>query len=72
MKKTSGPLTDADIEERLAHQEHAIQALSDELYQQQRQLAALEQLVRDLRARLEPLEQAREPDNPRAEVPPHY
>jgi len=78
MKKTSGQPEDLyarmeHLESRLAEQDHALLELSDELYRQQRQIAAQEQLMRELRARLEQVrEHAQGPADPRHEIPPHY
>jgi SlyX protein len=62
----------AALEERLAHQDHAIHELSSELYRQQQQIADLELHLGRLRDRLEPLEQAVAADDPGHEIPPHY
>jgi uncharacterized coiled-coil protein SlyX len=78
MKKTSGQPEDLParidkLEARLAEQDHALLELSDELYRQQRQIAAQEQLISELRVRLEQVrEHAQVPDDPRHEIPPHY
>jgi uncharacterized coiled-coil protein SlyX len=61
-----------ELEARLAHQDHSLLELSNEVYSQQRQIAALELLVRQLRERIEPLEQAQPAGDPASEVPPHY
>jgi SlyX protein len=62
----------AALEERLAHQEHAILELSNEVYRQQRQIAELELELRRLKSRLEPLEQAVSVPGFGHEIPPHY
>jgi uncharacterized coiled-coil protein SlyX len=62
----------AVLEERLAHQEDSMLELSNEVYRQQRQIADLELLARQLKDRLEPLEQAAAPASPGHEIPPHY
>jgi len=61
-----------ELESRLAHQDHALLELSNELYRQQRQVADLERLVRELRDRIEPLERAQSAGSGQAEIPPHY
>ena len=59
-----------DLEARIAHQDQAINDLSQEIYQQQRQIEQIEATCKYL------LEQSRQlpgPDNsPGSEKPPHY
>lgn len=62
----------AALEERLAHQDHAMLELSNEVYRQQQQIADLELHLRRLRDRLDPLEQAASAGAPGHEIPPHY
>lgn len=67
--------TDARIDEleaRLAQQEHSLLELSDELYQQQQQVAQLEVKVRHLADRLKLVEPRDTAGNSADEVPPHY
>lgn len=61
-----------ELEARIAHQDHAILELSDEVYRQQRQIADLERQIVDLKSRIAPLEQALPAGNPGDEKPPHY
>jgi len=61
-----------ELEVRIAHQDQAMHELGDELYRQQRQIARLESVVRQLAARLDSAALP-EPEVPPAdEVPPHY
>ena len=60
------------IEERLAHQEHAVGELSDVLHRQQMQLERLETLCRQLGDRLHALQQGDTKGDPLDEKPPHY
>jgi uncharacterized coiled-coil protein SlyX len=46
--------------------------LGSEVYQQQRQIAQLEAMVRDLAARLHASEPTEAEGSPAREVPPHY
>ena len=61
-----------ELEAKIAHQEHALHELSDELYAQQKKLEHLEVTCNFL------LQQARSPSdgpasgNPADEKPPHY
>ena len=61
-----------DLEVRLAHQDHSIEKMSDEIYRQQKQIVQLEDKVSWLVERLElmapPKSSKDEPD----EAPPHY
>jgi SlyX protein len=61
-----------ELESRVAQQDHSLLELNDEVYRQQRQIAALEEQLKLLRTRFESLT-AREP-NPDSgdELPPHY
>lgn len=60
------------VEERLAHQEHAVGELSDVLHRQQLQMERLETLCRQLGERLASLQQGQVAGNPLDEKPPHY
>ena len=61
-----------ELETRLAHQDHSIEKMSDEIYRQQKQILQLEEKVRWLVERLEliapPQSSNAEPNEP----PPHY
>ena len=62
-----------ELESRLAQQDHSILELSDEVYQQQKQIAQLEVMVRHLAERLQQVEPDDSPGNkPADEIPPHY
>ena len=61
-----------ELEARLAHQDQAVHELGDEVYRQQRQIAALESRLRQLAARLESAEAEPSAGQPANEVPPHY
>jgi SlyX protein len=74
---TSSPGTSAEarieeLEIRLAHQDQALQELGSEVYQQQQQIAALEQRIRELKDRLGQGENAAPAADAREEIPPHY
>ena len=61
-----------EFEVRLAHQDQTVHELSDEVYRQQRQIAELEAIVRQLAARLASAEAGRTESRPGDEIPPHY
>ena len=61
-----------DLEARLAQQDHLILGLSDEVYQQQQQIARLEVEVRHLAERVRHIASESSPDSSTDEVPPHY
>jgi len=61
-----------ELEARLAHQDQTVHELSDEVYRQQRQIAQLETVVRQLAARLSEGEADQAPGRPADEIPPHY
>jgi SlyX protein len=61
-----------ELEARLAQQDHSIEELSDEVYQQQKHIAQLDAKVRQLVERLEVVAPPRTSSDPAAEVPPHY
>lgn len=65
--------TSAELETRLAQQEQAIDELSNELYQQQKQIAQLEAAVRSLTEGLRRIDsEESQGTDPADEVPPHY
>ena len=59
------------LEFKVAHLERALQALSDVVYRQQRELDALRDRNRQLHEQLQQLEE-RGGDPNRVEIPPHY
>jgi uncharacterized coiled-coil protein SlyX len=62
-----------ELEARLAQQDHSIVELSDEVYQQQKQIANLEIMVRHLAERLQQLEpEQSQSGGSEDEIPPHY
>lgn len=61
-----------ELEARLAQQDHSILGLSDEVYQQQKQIARLEIEVRHLAERLLRIEPQESPSDSMDETPPHY
>lgn len=61
-----------ELEARLAHQDHAILELSDEIYEQQKQIARLELQCRQLVERIESLSGGDAPTEDGNEKPPHY
>lgn len=62
-----------ELEARLAQQDHSIVELSDEVYQQQKQIGQLEIMVRHLVERLQQVEpQGSQSNDSTDEIPPHY
>lgn len=61
-----------DLESRIAHQEHSIQTLGDELYRQQKKLELLETKCNFLAEQLRTQAGAASPAAPADEKPPHY
>lgn len=60
-----------DLETRIAFQEDSIQALSDEIYRQQKELDRLQQLCSIMLQRLQDVSTGG-PTGPVDEKPPHY
>lgn len=61
-----------ELESRLAQQDHSLLELSDEVYRQQRQIAALEEELKLLRTRFESSAARERGPDPGDELPPHY
>ena len=61
-----------ELEVRLAHQDQTVLELGNEVYRQQRQIAQLESMVRQLAAQLGSAESNPAADRAVDEVPPHY
>ena len=61
-----------ELEEKIAHLEHGIQALSETVYNQQRLLDQLADQYRTLVEQVKPLVQAAGSSAPGHEPPPHY
>ena len=61
----------AELETQLAHQEEAIDQLNQVVYQQQKQIAALEAGAKHLMGRFHTLSEGLG-DSPSDEPPPHY
>lgn len=61
-----------ELEARLAQQDQSILELSEEIYAQQRDIAALESKVRELGERLRAVAAAGPSLDSAPEVPPHY
>ena len=61
-----------EIEAKIAHQEHSIQTLSEELFEQQKKIEALEVRCEHLLEQLRNQSQQTGANPPRDEVPPHY
>jgi len=61
-----------ELEARLAHQDQAILEMSDEIYEQQKQIARLELQCRNLVERIESLAGGDGPTDGGDEKPPHY
>jgi SlyX protein len=61
-----------DIEVKLAHQEHALDEVSDVLTAQQAQLDHLDRLCQTLIERLRSISEPEPAENHGAERPPHY
>lgn len=58
-----------DIEIKLAHQEHLVDSLNARIYEQQKQIDALESLIASMAERIRTRDSAQAPLNER---PPHY
>jgi len=72
-KNVAGETDAENLEVRFAQQEQSLNELSDEVYEQQKQIARLEGEVRFLAERLQRVERQDSPaTEPAAEVPPHY
>jgi SlyX protein len=62
-----------ELEARVAHQDQSLLELGDELYRQQRQIAQLEDRLRELVERFKSMAAGAEPAvRPEDEKPPHY
>jgi SlyX protein len=61
-----------ELESRVAQQDYSLLELSDEVYRQQRQIAALEAQLEALRARFEALTAREAAPDPGDDRPPHY
>jgi|TARA_B110000263_G_C14873316_1_gene314000 SlyX protein len=61
-----------ELEARLAHQDHSIEKMSDEIYRQQKQIFQLEDKVKWLVERLELVAPPQSSNNQPDEAPPHY
>ena len=61
-----------DLETRIAHQDHAIHELGNEVYQQQKQIEKLERQLSHLAERMQSNDSAPATSNPADEIPPHY
>ena len=61
-----------ELETRIAHQDHSIEKMSDEIYRQQKQIVQLEEKVRRLVDRLELIASPQSSNNEPDEAPPHY
>lgn len=61
-----------ELETRLAHQDQALLELSAEVYQQQKQIAALEKRCRSLLEHIQRITTNDRPADRSDEVPPHY
>ena len=61
-----------ELEVQLAQQDHSILELSDEVYQQQQQIAQLEIKIRHLAERLQLIATPESASDSPDEVPPHY
>jgi SlyX protein len=61
-----------DLESRIAHQDHSIHTLGEEVYRQQKKLDHLEATCNFLVEQLKVRTGASSPANPDDEKPPHY
>jgi SlyX protein len=61
-----------EIESRIAHQDHSIQAMGDEIYRQQKKLDHLEATCNFLVEQLKTQAGAASPADSGNEKPPHY
>jgi SlyX protein len=61
-----------DLEARIAHQDHSLNELSDEVFRQRKQLGHLEATCKYLLERFRTLNEPTTDGDPGAEQPPHY
>lgn len=61
-----------ELESRVTQQDHSLLELGDEVYRQQRQIAALEEQLNLLRTRFESATAREATPAPGDELPPHY
>jgi len=61
-----------ELESRIAHQDHSIHTLGEEVYRQQKKLDHLEATCNFLAEQLKAQTGASSPANPADEMPPHY
>ncbi len=61
-----------ELESRLAHQDHSLQTLGEEVYRQQKKLDHLEATCKFLLEQLKTPTGASPGNDPDDEVPPHY
>jgi len=61
-----------ELESRVTQQDHALLELSDEVYRQQRQIAALEEQLKLLRTQFESSTAREATPDSGDELPPHY
>ncbi len=61
-----------ELETRIAHQDHSIEKMSDEIYRQQKQIVQLEDKVSWLVERLELVAPSKSSNDEPDEAPPHY
>jgi len=61
-----------ELETRIAHQDHSIEKMSDEIYRQQKQIVQLEDKVSWLVERLELVAPPKSSNDEPDETPPHY
>lgn len=61
-----------ELESRIAHQEHSIQTLSEEIFAQQKKIEALETRCEYLLEQFRTHSLQTGPDKQQDEVPPHY
>ena len=61
-----------ELESRVTQQDHSLLELSDEVYRQQRQIAALEEQLKVLRTRFESSTAPEPKPDSADELPPHY
>ncbi len=61
-----------ELEMRIAHQDHSIEKMSDEIYRQQKQIVQLEDKVSWLVEQLELVAPSKSSNDEPDEAPPHY
>jgi SlyX protein len=61
-----------ELETRIAHQDHSLAQLSDEIFRQKKQLDELEAMCKYLADRIRTMNEPAASGDPGTEQPPHY